>query len=103
MTSHDLTTDEGLRAAIHSFGRSEAWGKDRAQWIRDLAGTIEWIRGSDERQRATRDFQQRLWENNHVAAVGQGNIRIDEALADKEFRLWLAAKSMEPLPPSNEA
>ena len=32
MTSHDLTTDEGLRAAIQSLGRSQACGEDGAQW-----------------------------------------------------------------------
>ena len=103
MISHDLTTDEGLRAAIQSIGSSQAWGEEGSQWIRNLAGTIDWVRASDEAQRATEEFQQRLWEDNHVAAVGQGQIRIEEALADDGFRRWLSKKSMEPLPPSTKA
>ena len=97
MTSHDLTTDDSLRAAIQSLGRPTG---EWMEWIRGLAGTIEWIRSSGEAERATPEFQQRLWEDNHVAAVGQGQIRIDEALADVELRRWLSAKSMEALPAS---
>lgn len=103
MTSFDLTTDDGLRAAIDSIGHADTWGEDGSQWIKDLAVTIEWVRAADEAQRASREFQHRLWEDNHVAAVGQGQIRVDEALADDGFRRWLAAKSVEPLPPSPEA
>lgn len=97
MSNQDLVTDAGLRAAIESVGRPKHRG---AEWMTQLAETIRWVRGADVAERATKDFQRRLWEDNHVAAIGQGQIRVDEALDDGTFRRWLAARSMEPLPPS---
>jgi 5-methylcytosine-specific restriction protein B len=66
-----------------------------------LAETLRWVRAADETQRGTREFQERLWEHNHVAAVGQGRISVDQALDEESFRRWLAARSMEPLPDSD--
>ena len=103
MSSYDLTNDQGLRSAIESIGPSTSWSEEGSRWIRNLAATIDWVRSSTVEHRATEEFQHRLWEDNHVAAVGQGQIRVDEALANETFRRWLAAKSMEPLPSSTEA
>ncbi len=82
---------------------STSWGEEGSRWIRNFAGTIDWVRGSNVELRATTDFRHRLWEDNPVAAVGQGHIRVDEVVADEKFRGWLAVKSMEALPASTEA
>jgi 5-methylcytosine-specific restriction protein B len=103
MVGHSLATDEGLRAACEALGDPRTWETERTEWTRQLAATLEWVRGTDEEERRTREFQERLWEHNHVAAVGQGNIPIDRALDDPAFREWLAAKSVEPLPAPVEA
>jgi hypothetical protein len=98
MERPDLTSEEGLRAA------AAAGAKARSQdWVPLLAGTIEWVKSCDEETRATREFQQRLWEDNHVAAVGQGSISVDRALDDEQFRRWLAARSLGPLPDGLDA
>lgn len=97
MSISELVSDEGLRSAIESVSRPPNRGDE---WIRQLAETLRWVRAADVTARASRDFQWKLWEDNHVAAIGQGNIRVDEALDDATFRRWLAAKSMEALPPS---
>jgi 5-methylcytosine-specific restriction enzyme B len=102
MSSYDLRGDEGLRAATEAIGRPESWGEGRHAWIHDLAETIRWVRSADQRTRRDLDFQQRLWEDNRVAAVGQGNVPIEQALQDAGFREWLAVKSMESLPAPRE-
>jgi MoxR-like ATPase len=102
MGESNLTTDDGLRAACESIGRPDKWGGGRSDWIQRLAETIRWVRSAGEAERSTREFQQRLWEDNQVAAIGQGNISVDRALDDAVFRVWLAARSMEPLPPTTE-
>ena len=73
-------------------------GPNGQQWVRELAETILWVRSSDEAQRSTREFQKRLWDDNHVASIGQGNIAVDRALDDADFRNRVAARSMAPLP-----
>jgi 5-methylcytosine-specific restriction protein B len=103
MTKSDLSTKDGLRAAIQSLGSPNQWRDNASEWMRRLGETIQWVRDADERTRATREFQDRLWEHNHVAAIGQGNIRVDEALDDKGFRQWLAGRSLQPLPPQGDA
>ena len=100
MAETNLTTDDGLRTACAAIGRPDQWEAGRSDWIRRLAETITWVRSATEAERATEAFQERLWEHNHVAAVGQGQIPVDRALADPEFRVWLAARSVQQLPPS---
>jgi len=102
MVQHDLTTDEGLRAACQSIWPPERLGGERSEWIPQLAETIRWVRAADEKERSTREFQHRLWEDNHVAAIGQGTIPIGRALDDETFCRWLAARSMNPVPSSPE-
>jgi hypothetical protein len=102
MSSYDLSSDEGLRAATEAIGRPESWGEHGPEWIRNLAETIRWVRSADQGTRRNLDFQHRLWEDNGVAAVGQGNIPVERALQDAGFREWLAVKSMESLPAARE-
>ena len=99
---HDLKTDEDLRAACLDLGSYQTWDAERTGWVQLIGGTIEWVRATDEADRRTREFHERLWENNHMAAAGQGSIPLGSVLDDPEFRNWLAAKSMEPLPASTE-
>jgi len=94
----DLKSDEGLRRACQVASQPENWNEDRRRWIPRLASTLERIRGASEAERASAEFQDFLWENNHIAAAGQGNISVAEAVADPDFRSWLARRSMEPLP-----
>jgi hypothetical protein len=98
MSTHDLASDAGLRSAAETVGSWSTWDQTGQQWIRELGDTILWVRSSDEAQRGTREFQKRLWDDNHVAAVGQGNIAIDRALDAANFRCRVAAMSMAPLP-----
>lgn len=93
----DISTDTGLRAACLELGEGNP------EWNRRLANVLEWWSGLSKDARADRQVQQRLWEDNHVAAVGQGNISVDRALDDAGFRAWLAERSMQPLPADVEA
>ena len=86
----DLTTDDGLRAAAVAVMRPESWGTDESRWTKALANVLDWIGQADVRERSEKPFQERLWEDNHVAAVGQGNISVESALDDVGFRNWLA-------------
>lgn len=101
MAEHDLTTDDGLRRACEEAMRRETWDEDHREWIPALARTIQWVRDANEAERTSPDFQRRLWEENEVAAVGQGNISVEKALQQADFRKWLAKQSLSPLPESD--
>lgn len=100
MTAHNLTSDENLLDACRALGSPDKWSPQAPEWIRQLSETISWVRSASQAARTSREFQERLWERNHVAAVGQGNIPITRALDDEAFRNWFAERSMHPLPPS---
>lgn len=93
MTSLDLSTPDGLRAACEVAAPTTP-----ARWIDEVAQTIERVRAANVATRATREFQQFLWEDNHISAVGQGNIYLGPVLDDAAFREWLAERSVQQLP-----
>lgn len=95
---HNLATDEGLRAALEVIGPVSNWNSADRDWVRRLSAEIVWVRSADETERSSRDFQERLWERNPVSEVGRGNISVQAALDDPEFRTWLAAYSFHPAP-----
>ncbi|MEO7273199.1 MAG: hypothetical protein ABIX28_22715 [Vicinamibacterales bacterium] len=96
--AHDLVSDEGLRAACEAARQAYEQG----DWNERLARTIEWVSAADHAVRATPEFQWRLWEDNEVAAIGQGRVPVKLALDDASFRDWVATESLKPLPTSHE-
>jgi len=102
MSVYDLTSNEGLRRACEDLERIEGSKKSTQNWRSELAGFIRWVRDADLSRRATLEFQRRLWEENPVTSVGQGNVSVEKALENTDFRDWLAKLSLEPLPESRE-
>lgn len=103
MSAFDLTTRDGLAAAIDAIRSDKDYAQGGQGWAALLAQVITRVRHADETERASFDFQQMLWEDNHVSAVGMGTVKIDHALRDEGFRKWLAARSLEPLPENPSA
>jgi len=90
----DLSSAEVLRRLYGEFlkdARSEEW------WS-NLTAFLEVIAHASEKERATLEFQAKLWEENPVSAVGQGFISVDKAIKEQEVRNWVASKSLERLP-----
>ena len=94
MIPYDLKTEEGLRDAAAEAERSQL----NKEWRRNLKAMLLWVKNIPVEDRATVGFQQRLWDENDVAAVGQGNISVEAALADEAFRRWVAEQSVRDLP-----
>jgi len=102
MAGYELKTDGGLKQAAEALQRGHEDQQWYREWIDGLVADFEWIRRSGRGERSTFEFQQRLWEDNHVSSVGQGNVSVDRALKDEGFRTWLADRSLEPLGDSPE-
>src|SRR5207237_6184606 len=97
----DLKTTEGLREASKAVLAKRQGEANAKEWNGELAAFLEWVAGLSEDRRAAPSTQERLWDNNPVSSVGQGNISVSKALSDEAFRRWLAKQSMKTL--SNEA
>lgn len=91
-----LHTDEGLRAACLPLEASDP----NSPWAEAVAETIARVRAAGLEERSQLPFQRWLWNDNRIANVGRGSVRVDEGLADEGFRTWLAARSLEPCPSS---
>ncbi len=98
-----LSSTQGLQDAVQAVLDVTRKTDTVSAWKADLGRFFEDIRSADQTTRATLEFQRRLWNDNPVSAVGQGNINVDAILANTEFREWLAARSMQPLPSPGEA
>ncbi|AOY87700.1 hypothetical protein BKP64_05675 [Marinobacter salinus] len=95
----DLTQEQQLKNildGISPFDRNPVW-------LSSLAEFLEYVGNADLETRKTREFQQKLWEDNQVSGVGMGTVNITAALDDPDFRSWIAEASMKPLPESHEA
>lgn len=92
MAESKLQRPELLRDACEGIEKDWASGSHRAQWLRNIADFINWFREASEPERASEAFQRKLWDENPVAAVGQGNIDITPVIEDPEFRRWIAVE-----------
>lgn len=82
--------------AVHSDDWYQSWGAELAEFL-------AYVQGADRDTRASEAFHRRIWEDNPVSAVGQGNISVEAAITDTKFREWLADKSLTDLPEMPES
>jgi hypothetical protein len=80
-------------------------GKEPADqtWLRDLAEFLRWTRTASAQERRSIEFQQKIWNDNPVSAVGQGNVNMDEAIKESDFRAFVAGLWELALPADSEA
>lgn len=97
MATIDLTSTDVLRA-LHSRFSPGPINDGYREWQDRLVPFLDWVKNTPESERATPDFQTRLWDDNPVSSAGRGTIPVDQVLRDGEFRKWLARVSIEPVP-----
>ncbi|MXW49964.1 MAG: restriction endonuclease [Gammaproteobacteria bacterium] len=98
----DLSNIDELKQACSGALENALTDSEYVQWGKNLREFLADVRTADLKTRASKEFQQRIWDNNPVSSPGQGFISVDVAIADPEFRNWLAERSMEDLPDAPE-
>ena len=94
--------DELKQACAHSLENANSY-QEYAQWGQKLHEFLLEVRNADRHMRSSEEFQRKIWNENPVSSAGRGKIRVDNAIADPDFRMWLAGRSLVPLPASAEA
>ncbi len=94
----DVASIPGLRAACETIMASSSWNRAEGDWVTRLANALERVRDASLEERGRYEFQKWWWDDESVAATGQGNVNVDAALRDDSFRQWLAQRSKEQLP-----
>jgi 5-methylcytosine-specific restriction enzyme B len=101
--SEVLRSLEGLQSAStkvikenRSFGSYEEWLRDLSNWLDEVARV-------DRETFLSASFQLRLWNNEAIAATGQGHVDVSRVASDSRIaeRLWDLRRS--PLPEDAEA
>ncbi len=95
----DLTDDRQFKEVLLTINPSE----EAPGWINDLEAFLSYVDGADLEERKTKVFHEKIWEDNPVSGVGMGTVNISAAIDDAEFRAWVAAESLTPLPKDIDA
>ncbi len=98
MKTLDLTQDDQLKKVLESINPPER----RPDWLDGLRQFLAEVQQADLETRKTKQFHQRIWEDNPVSSVGMGTVDISGAIDDPGFRAWLAEVSFKPLGDSTE-
>lgn len=72
-------------------------------WGRKLREFLLEVRRADLPTLESEEFQRKIWNENPVSGAGRGKIQVDNAIADPDFRRWLADLLQKQLPKSREA
>jgi EVE domain-containing protein len=95
--SLDLRSPASLRKLYERFLQTRPYNPYK-KWAEELRSFLQWVSETPRGQRATQEFQERLWDSNAVSSVGRGDIPVDRAIADEGFRAWLTDASLRPVP-----
>lgn len=95
----DLTQDDQLKKVLEPINPAER----RPDWLAGLEQFLADIQQADLESRKTKQFHQRIWEDNPVSSVGMGTVDISAAIDDPGFRAWLAEESFKPLGDTSQA
>ncbi len=98
----DLKNLDELRQACADVVKAEQAEAYYETWGKELREFLAEVRDADLQTRMSVEFQHKIWDENPVTSVGMGTIPVDEAIADQDFRSWLAKRSLAPLPDTHE-
>ena len=102
VTLTDLRKIDELKQACVDVVKSEQETQDYTSWGEELREFLAEVHDADLQTRTSEEFQRKIWEENPVSSVGMGQISVDAAIADPDFRRWLAERSMVRLPDAPE-
>ena len=94
--------NELKRACAQSLEKANG-SPEHAAWGRELREFLLEVRKADLTKLASEEFQRKIWNENPVSGTGRGKIQVDNAIADPDFRTWLANQSQKQLPTSSKA
>ena len=90
------------QACAKSLARANG-SKDYRAWGVKLRDFLLEVRNADLATLASEEFQRKIWYENPVSGTGRGKIQVDDAIADPDFRAWLANLSQKQLSKSLDA
>lgn len=95
----DLSSPETIKQLAADYAVAlEDPAREYGKWCANLSAYLQRVSKTSLEERASVGFQGELWNSEFIAATGQGKVSVDEALAEDDFRFWLAKRSVETMP-----
>ena len=72
-------------------------------WREEIRGLLEYVENASPEERRSEEFNRRIWKNNPIASMQQGELshkELDQVVGSDELLAWPA--NMEPLPDNPE-
>ena len=98
-----LQDDAALKTEVDAVMAGSAASKVAQDWYARLAAFFAEVKAGVPGKLHDTAFLKRLWDDNPVAATGNGTVKVDAALADAEFQTWFATEVAKPLAPEHLA
>lgn len=95
---NQLEENSVLRANLEAVQAGPAKSPMAAGWYSRLNTFLTEVRSAVPTKLKDRDFLRRLWDDNPVAAIGNGTVKIGPALDSDEFVDWFAQHAAIALP-----
>lgn len=96
--SGKLESDVALKMQLDAAQATAAASKGAQEWHHRLADFLAEVKAAIPAKLQDAEFLKKLWDDNPVAGLGMGSVKIAPALADKGFRDWFADEAVKPLP-----
>lgn len=93
-----LKETDALRKQLEATAAGPAKSANAQAWYSDLAAFLTEVRSAIPAKLTDRAFLNWLWDNNTVASIGNGTVKISPALANNEFVAWFAQQAAFDLP-----
>ena len=96
--TNQLETIESLRKNLEAVMVGPAQSVTALDWYGRLIPFLAEMSGQGPPGLRDREVLKRLWDDNPVASVGNGTVKIKPATANNDFVNWFATQSTLPLP-----
>lgn len=96
--SGKLESDSALKAQLDAVQASAAATKGAQEWYARLSNFLAEVKAAIPAKLQDAEFLKKLWDDNPVAGLGMGSVKVAPALNDRAFRDWFAIEAVKPLP-----
>ncbi len=93
-----LESDSALKAQLDAVQAGAAATKGAQDWYARLSAFLAEVKAAIPAKLQDADFLKKLWDDNPVAGLGMGSVKMAPALEDKPFCDWFAIEAVKPLP-----
>lgn len=99
----NLSENNDIRSARDSAETAARTSDWYGPWGEEIKTLLKYVASTDATIRESKEFHQRIWDDNPISATGQGNVSVEKAIDSHTFRKWFSEQSFVALPTMRDA